>query len=117
MARYLGELISVPVVGYMTENLPYIVSISFVGLFFAIGGLLYALTTDIWMMIVANIFIGFGFSSAVIVHTYIGEIGIKMDEGRTRKKQKPAKFGLYIAFSFILNGGYFVTFSECKFYY
>ena len=117
MARYLGELIAVPIVGYMTENLPYIVSIIFVVLSFAFGGLLYALTTDILMMIVANIFIGCGIASAVVVHAYIGEIGIKMDEMRTRKKQKPVKFALYIAFSFIQNGGYFISFSECKFYY
>ena len=87
MAKFLGELITVPVVGYMTENLPYIVSIILVGQFFATGGILYAMTTKIWMMITANVFIGFGFLSAVIVHAYIGEMGIKMDESRTRKKK------------------------------
>ena len=115
MTKGLGELISVPIVGYMVDNLPYIALIALTMLFFAVGGILYALTTKIWMIIVANLIIGFGFSCSVIVHAYIGEFGIKLDESRIRKKQKPIKFAFYIMYSFTLNGGYFATFSKRTF--
>ena len=112
MERGLGELVFNMVVGYMVGNLPYIASLILTGLLFATGGIIYALTTEIWMIMVASIIVGGGNGCAIVVHTYIGEIGIKLDESRRRKSQKPLKFVLYIAYSFILNGGYFVSFSK-----
>ena len=40
MIKELGELISVPVVGYMVENFPYIPSIILILLFSVVGGTL-----------------------------------------------------------------------------
>ena len=112
MVKGLGELISVPVAGYMVENFPYIPSIILTMLFSVVGGIIYALTTKIWMLIVANFLIGCTTSCAVIIHAYIGEFGIKLDESRIKKKQKPIKFALYIIFSFILNGSFIVSSSK-----
>ena len=108
---------SVPVVGFMVERFPYILSIIFTMLFSVVGGILYALTTNIWMIIVANCLIGCAHSCAIIIHAYIGEFGIKLDESRIKKKQKPIKFRFYIIFSFILNGSYIVATSKCKCFY
>ena len=47
------------------------------------------------------------------VHTYIGEIGSIMDDERKERGKKPLKHVLYIAFSFILNGGFVVAFGKC----
>ena len=114
MARAFGELFCNIMVGYMVGNLPYIASLILTGLLYVTGGIMYALTTEIWMFMVANIILGGAGGCAIIVHTYIGEVGTKLDEIRRRKSQKPLKVMLYIAYSFSLNGGYFVSFSECK---
>ena len=101
-----------PVVGYMAGNLPYIISQLVAPSFLVAGGVFYALASAGWMMILGRVLIGCGRASAVVVHTYIGEMGTRMDEMRSKKKKRPMKFALYIVFSFILNGGYLVTF--CK---
>ena len=74
---------------------------------------MYGLADKIWM-----VFLGLGargagtaFASA-IVHTYIGEMGMQMDEIRKAKLKKPRKFILYIAYSFFLNGGFLFSYGE-----
>ena len=59
-----------------------------------------------------EILLGCGITSTVVVHTYIGEMGIRMDDVRRKERKTPIKNALYIALSFVLNGGYVVTF--CK---
>ena len=44
------------------------------------------------------------------LHTYMGEMGTVMDQVRERQGKKPRKFSVYIAFSFIMNGGFAVAF-------
>ena len=73
---------------------------------------MYALANKIWM-----VFLGLGargtgaaFCSAII-HTYIGELGTQMDEIRKKQHKKPRKVFLYIAYSFLLNGGFIISYS------
>jgi len=112
MAKGIGELLFYPVIGYMAQNLPYSVSQLVAALMFAVGGAIYALASAGWVVMLGNFVLGCGISCAVLVHTYIGEMGTKMDRMRSKKRKRPLKFVLYIVFSFILNGGYLVTFRE-----
>ena len=73
----------------------------------ALGGGVYALAHNVWVAFVGQGLMGasvaFGASTA---HTYIGEMGTVMDNIRKKQGKKPRKYLLYIAFSFILNGGF-----------
>ena len=56
---------------------------------------------------------GFGGGLSIpALHTYIGEMGSVMDQIREKKGKKPLKFTVYVAFSFIMNGGFVVAFGE-----
>lgn len=112
MAGGIGEIIFVPVFGYMSKKLPYTASLLVASLLFAAGGSVYALASGGWMVILAKVILGCAFTSAVIVHTYIGEMGTRMDEMRSKRGKTPTKFALYIILSFIMNGGFVITF--CK---
>ena len=112
MAVGIGKFACLPVVGYMAENVPYSVSQLVAASLYAVGGAIYAVANEGWMLILGRVVLGCAFSFAVLVHTYIGEMGTKMDRMRNKKRKRPMKFVLYIAFSFILNGGYVVTFCE-----
>ena len=112
MAGGIGEIGFLPVVGYMAANLPYSVSLLVAALLLAAGGAIYALASAGWIVILGKVVIGGAGSFLVLVHTYIGEMGTIMDRMRSKKRKRPMKFVLYIALSFILNGGYLVTFCE-----
>ena len=129
MAGGIGEIGFLPVVGYMAANLPYsvsllvaalllaaggaiCVSLLVAALLLAAGGAIYAVASAGWIVILGKVVIGGAGSFLVLVHTYIGEMGTIMDRMRSKKRKRPMKFVLYIALSFILNGGYLVTFCE-----
>ena len=112
MTKGIGELLFYPVIGYMAQNLPYSVSQLVAALLFAAGGAVYALASAGWVVMLGNFVLRCAISFAVLVHTYIGEMGTKLDRMRNKKRKRPMKFVLYIVFSFILNGGYLVTFCE-----
>ena len=112
MAGGIGEIAFLPVIGYMAENIPYGVSQLVAGVMFTAGGTVYALASEGWMVMLGKALLGCAITSTVVVHTYIGEMGTRIDDMRSQEKKRPIKFALYIALSFILNGGYLVTF--CK---
>ena len=51
-------------------------------------------------------------TTAAIMHTYIGEMGTKMDNIRKRHHKKHRKFMPYIVYSFIFNGGNLITYGK-----
>ena len=114
-APSISEIALYPIIGVLAVRLPYIVlTLLFLSLF-AIGGALYALAVGIWMALLGQGLMGAaaGFCSAV-VHIYIGEMGTIMDEVREKQGKRPMKFAVYIAYSFINNGGYFMAYGNCK---
>ena len=114
MAGGIGEIAFLPVIGYMAGNLPHTISQLVAASLLTCGGSLYALASAGWMVILGRALIGCARASAVVVHTYIGEMGTRMDEMRSKEKKRPMKSALYIVVSFILNGGY--SFAFCKFF-
>ena len=113
MSRYLGAMASLVLFGYMAEKLPYIISLIFGCLLFALGGAIYALSTEGWMLVLGYAMMGCGVGVTATIHTYIGEMGSKLDDLRRKRKKKPIKYIFYIMYSFFSNGGFFVVF--CKF--
>ena len=115
MAGGIGEIAFLPVIGYMAGSLQYTISLLVALSLLTFGGTIYALASDGWMVILGRALIGCARASAVVVHAYIGEMGTRMDEMRSKERKRPMKFALYIAFSFILNGGY--SFAFCKLFW
>lgn len=78
-----------------------------------VGGGIYALACNVWMAFVGRGLMGAGCAfGAAAVHTYIGEMGIVMDDIRKKKGKKPRKFILYIALSFTLNVGMLIPYGK-----
>jgi MFS family permease len=72
---------------------------------------MYALSKDVWFLIVGRGVMGMGGGLSIpALHTYMGEMGTVMDQVREKQGKKPRKFAVYIAFSFIMNGGCVVAF-------
>ena len=109
----LIELTMVPFAALMAHRSPFSVTIFFSMIVMGVGGILYAVAANIW-----TIFIGrslFGAAGGICIptlHTYMGEMGIVMDNFREKHGKKPRKDVIYMAFSFMLNGGFFVAFGE-----
>ena len=77
------------------------------------SGLVYALAVNVWMVFISRGLIGACGGLAIpALHTYLGEMGSVMDDIRKKRGKEPRKFSVYIAFSFILNGGFLVAFGE-----
>ena len=108
----LFEAVTMPIAAVMAHRFPFTILMLFPLFPFAIGGIMYALAVNVWMVFIAHSLIGVGAASAAVVHTYIGEMGTVMDDIRMKQGKKPRKYTLYIAFSFILNGGYLVVFGK-----
>ena len=87
-------------------------------LLYTIGGVIYALADRGWMVIVGRFVSGFACTiSAVLQTSYIGEMGTKVDQVRKRRGKKYLiKDILYIAYSFLINIGYFLTYGEILLY-
>ena len=107
------EFAAVPLALLMTHRSPFNVTFLIGLLFMAVGGTMYALAKN-----VETVWFGRGVIGAAgglcipALHTYIGEMGTLMDDIRRKQGKKPRKFTLYIAFSFILNGGFMVSFGK-----
>ena len=113
MAYSIGETAFSPVAGFTTTRFPYIFSHLGAIVLFIIGGVLYGLTTEIWMAIVARLFFGLAAGvGAVVVHTYLGEMTAIMDKIREKRGKRPMKYVVYISFSFVLNGTFVVSYGE-----
>ena len=109
----LCELATVPVALWLTQKSPFTIPLLLGLLFLAASGVIYALALDIWMVLIARGLLGVcGGLCLPALHTYMGEMGSVMDNIREKQGKRPRKFTVYIAFSFILNGGYVVAFGE-----
>ena len=106
-----------PVALLMAQRCPFIITFITGSLILAASGTVYALSMDIWMVILSRILLGV--SSGLILpslHTYLGEMGSAMDDQREKQGKKPRKCLVYIAFSFVLNGGVVVAFGKYMYY-
>lgn len=101
-------LVTIP----LAHHLPFSsLLFSFVALA-SIGGGVYALAQNVWVAFVGRGLMGAGVQfGASTIHTYLGELGTIMDEIKEKRGEKPRKFILYIAFSFVLNGGFAVPYA------
>ena len=98
----------------MTRQCPFVIPLLIGLILTAVSGTIYALTVDIWMLLLGRGVLGFGGGIGVpALHTYLGEMGSVMDQLREEQGKTPRKFSVYIAYSFILNGGFLVAFGEC----
>ena len=113
LAFSIGEVAISPVAGLTTERYSHVFSL-FSGLILFIGGgLFYARATEVWMVIVARFVLGVGIGfGAVVVHSYLGEMGSKLDEIRAKQSKKPIKHIFYIIFVFVLNGSFVFSFGK-----
>jgi MFS family permease len=107
----LFEAVAAPLAGALLHRLPFSVTIVSFLTVFIVGGIVYALAESVWMA-----FPGFGLGAgaslcSITVHTYIGEMGDVLDEIRKKQGKGPRKFVLYIAYSFMLNGGFILPFT------
>ena len=76
-----------------------------------VGGGVYALAQSVWVAFLGRGLMGAGVQfGASTIHTYIGEMGTVMDDIRQKQGKRQRKFILYIAYSFVLNGGFVVPF-------
>ena len=81
--------------------------------FWFVAGLLYANSTQLWMVVLAQFMVGVGVgSSGGVCHSYWGEMTIKWDEIRQEKKKKPVKDALYIIYLFMTNIGFVIAFGK-----
>ena len=108
----IGEIMLMPIAGIMSEKLPFVLSLIIPTALYVIGGVLYAMAVNVWMALAGRLFLGFSGAFAVVVHTYIGEMGSRLDEVRRKKGKKPVKHFLYITYSFIANGGFVLAFGK-----
>ena len=72
-----------------------------------LGGVLYALAVQGWMVIVGRFLSGFACTIlTVLIMSYIREIGTKVDEVRKKRGKKYLiKDTLYVSYSFLFNIG------------
>ena len=97
----------------MAEKLPYTISIILAYLLYALGGTIYALSTEGWMLVLGYTVMGVGVGGTVAIHTYIGEMGSKLDDIRGKRSKPPIKFFCYIMFSFFATIAFLIAY--CKF--
>lgn len=113
MAYSIPETASMIFAGVTAEKLPYTFSILFTCGLYAVGGVFYGQATSVWMVIVGRGLMGVGAAFAdVTASSYIGEMGTRMDEIRERRGKKPRKYALYVAYSFVMNCTFILTFGK-----
>ena len=111
MAYSIPETAAMIFAGITAEKLPYTFSVLFTAALYAVGGVFYGQATSVWMVVVGRGLMGVGAAFAdVTTNSYIGEMGTKMDEIRERQGKKPRKYALYVAYSFVMNGTFIMTF-------
>ena len=110
MAAYsIGELVGALGSIYVTVTLPFCYSVPLVCLMVSGGGVLYAMSTNVWMIVTARIL--FGASSGlgfVLIYTYIGNA---TNQGTKHSmKGLPSKERLFLFSSMTYN----ITFTCCS---
>ena len=107
------ETALMPIAGLIADRLQYTVLVLLFIFVFFVGGALYAVAENIWIVFLGRGLMGGAASfCAAVVHMYIGEMGTIMDEVREKQGKRPMKFAVYIAYSFILNGGFAVPYGK-----
>ena len=97
----------------MSHHLPFSVTIIFSLSLYILGGIVYGLAEEMWIVFLGLSLWGAGIAfGSTIVLTYIGEMGERMDKIRRKLLKTPRKLILYIAYSFALNGGFFISYGE-----
>ena len=110
---FIGAAIILPLTGQICNKYPYTFPILGALIFQVMGNILYAFSTEVWMVILARFVIGIGIGlTSGVCHTYWGEMTVKLDYVRREKNKKPVKDYLFIAYLFISNGGYIFAFGE-----
>ena len=113
MAYSIGETFFSFTAGFMIERYPYIFTQVVAIALYVVGGVVYALATEVWMAIVARLVLGTGAGiSSLLIHTYLGEMSTRMEEIRRKQGKRPMKHVVYIIFSFVLNGTFIFSFGE-----
>ena len=110
----IGEVLGASLAAFLTQCFPYIISPLVASLLYMLGGVLYALAVQGWMVIVGRFLSGFACTIlTVLIMSYIGEIGTKVDEVRKKRGKKYLiKDTLYVSYSFLLNIGSLLTYGE-----
>jgi len=104
-----GELVGSLASIYVTMTLPLCYSIPVVCLMVSGGGVLYALSTNVWMIATARILFGAsGALGVVLVNTYIGNASNRSKE--CNKKGLHTKDRLFLFSSMT----YYLTFTSCS---
>jgi MFS family permease len=107
MSYPLFEVATTPLAGALLHRLPYSFTIIVFIIVDIAGGVVYGLARSLWVAFVGFGLFGMGSALAsVTVHTYMGEMGTVMDDIRKKQGKKPRKYILYVAFSFVVNGGF-----------
>lgn len=109
----LFEVVTAPLSGALLHRLPFSVSIAAFTAVYITGGVVYSMAWSLWMAFAGFGLFGMGSSlCSIMVHTYLGEMGTLMDDIRKKRGKKPRKYVLYIAFSFVVNGGFLFPLSK-----
>ena len=117
----VGELISAPLSGVATKYIPYRYTILLSSISLAIGGLIYAVAVQGWMILIARLLFGLNVGSGIVlVTTYLGETAIKVTSareaaGQIRKKDNGGatlKDKLFIWYTFSNYIGYLAGLGE-----
>ena len=102
-----------PIAGLIADRLQYTGLILLVLFIFFVGGALYAVAENVWIVFLGRGLMGGAASfCGTVVHMYMGEMGTIMDEVRVKQGKRPMKFAVYIAISFMLNGGYILPYGQ-----
>lgn len=107
------EFAALPFALFLTHRCPFRITLVVGPLISAVGGVIYAVAVNVWMLILGRGICGLSGGLCIpVLHTYIGEMGTVMDDIKKKQGEKPKKFTLYIAHSFIMNGGFVVAFGK-----
>lgn len=95
----------------MAEKIPYTLTILITLSIYAVSGVLYGMANTVWMVILSRGLMGCGAALACLTEFgYIGEMGTRMDEIRSRQGKRPMKCALYVAYSFTYNITFILAF-------
>jgi MFS family permease len=109
----LCEFAVFPLALWMTRRVPFTVPLLIGVSLLVVSGTMYALSGDVWVLMISRGVMGMGGGLSIpALHTYMGEMGTVMDQVREKQGKKPRKFAVYIAFSFIMSGGFVIAFGE-----
>ena len=94
----LFELVVFPLTMVLIHSFPFTPLLLLTFLLCTVGGVVYGLATQVWMLFVARGIMGMGVALGMtVLYTYIGEQGTYMDRIREAKQKRPMKPVVYIS--------------------